>query len=278
MYLNRVAWILVFALVMVMPVFALEHTVKRGETLESIAIKYGVTVEAIKSANPTVNYIFSGIKLEIPQIVTEKDNYDEDEYRNEVVETTVNDGISVNYSKKQDSYGAKAGNNVFIDFVPSIYGVFSNFASSGTSPKGTMGFGVDMAFQFVAGDKIGFIPKNYYIEGSLGYSMRGSAAFPMHYLNLKISPIGYRYGIFDFVLFANLGAYIGYSPSGIQTYRYQFNTNIDTGISCKVGIEYGSLGLSVLYERGFPNVCDSNLPLKNQIIGVSLSYRLFNIK
>ena len=91
MYLNRVAWILVFALVMAMPVFALEHTVKRGETLESIAIKYGVTVEAIKSANPTVNYIFSGIKLEIPQIVTEKDNYDEDEYRNEVVETTVNE-------------------------------------------------------------------------------------------------------------------------------------------------------------------------------------------
>lgn len=43
-----------------------EHTVQRGESLESIASKYNVTPQAILDANPTVKTIFTGIKLTIP--------------------------------------------------------------------------------------------------------------------------------------------------------------------------------------------------------------------
>ena len=44
------------------------HTVQRGETLESIAKKYGVTVEAIKEANPNMGeFFYIGMGLKIPE-------------------------------------------------------------------------------------------------------------------------------------------------------------------------------------------------------------------
>lgn len=43
------------------------HTIQRAETLESIAQKYNVTVEALKQANPDVQeYVYIGMKLVIP--------------------------------------------------------------------------------------------------------------------------------------------------------------------------------------------------------------------
>lgn len=47
---------------------ALTHTVARGETLESIAQHYGITVEQLKDANPNVtNLFYTGMKLQIPE-------------------------------------------------------------------------------------------------------------------------------------------------------------------------------------------------------------------
>ena len=46
------------------------HVIQRGETLESIAQKYQVTVDAIKQTNPdAVNMIYVGMRLIIPQNV-----------------------------------------------------------------------------------------------------------------------------------------------------------------------------------------------------------------
>ena len=43
------------------------HTVQRGETIESVAQKYGITVDALKAANPNAgNLFFVGMKLNIP--------------------------------------------------------------------------------------------------------------------------------------------------------------------------------------------------------------------
>lgn len=45
-----------------------EHVVQRGETLESIAKKYGVTVDDLKQANKdATKYLYAGMKLVIPQ-------------------------------------------------------------------------------------------------------------------------------------------------------------------------------------------------------------------
>lgn len=51
--------------------FALIHTVARGESLESIAHKYSITVEQLVNANPGAqNLFYVGLKLNIPEAVT----------------------------------------------------------------------------------------------------------------------------------------------------------------------------------------------------------------
>lgn len=169
-------------------------------------------------------------------------------------------------------------NRLGIDFVPSVFFGYANFSADGASPKGTIGGGVDFAFQFIAHDKILFFPKNYYMEASLGYALKGSAAFPLHYIDLKLSPIGYMYDIFDFTLFGKVGAYVGYTFSSIETEMYSFDSNIDVGILCEVGVEYDNIGVGVSYERSFTDACNSQLALKNQGFYLNLSYRLFSLK
>lgn len=168
--------------------------------------------------------------------------------------------------------------NVTIDFVPSIAGGFSNFASDKVNPKERFGLGVDLAFQFIAENSIIFIPKDYFIDISLGYSLKGSAAFPMHYITMKFSPIGYRYHFSDFTLLGNFGCYTGFTTSNIKTGQYSFNSNLDFGISAEIGAEYLGVGLALAYERGFVKVCDSNLKLKNSGLFLKLSCRLFDVR
>lgn len=169
-------------------------------------------------------------------------------------------------------------NSIGVEFIPNIYCGFSNLCAEGVTPKGTIGYGVDLAFQFIAKKKIIFIPKNYFSEISLGYSLRGSAAFPMHYLNIKLLPFGYRYHLQKFSLFGKLGLYTGFTFSSIETNYNSFNSNVDIGLAINVGSEYKKIGLGLSYERGFTNVCNSNLSLKNSCVFVTLSYRLFSLK
>lgn len=165
-----------------------------------------------------------------------------------------------------------------IDLVPFFYGGFTNFVSDKVSPKGRMGIGLDIAFQFIANRSIAFIPKNYYAELSLGYTLKGSRAYPMQYLKLYLSPFGYRYLLSDFVLWATVGPYIGGTFSQIKTDKNDFSSNLDIGILGKVGIEYKKIGIGVSYEHGFNNVCDSKLRLRNNCLFLNLSYRLLNLK
>lgn len=54
-----------------------KHTLERGETLETIAKRYGVTVEKIKELNPeTTQFIYVGMELKIPaiEVSTVKEN------------------------------------------------------------------------------------------------------------------------------------------------------------------------------------------------------------
>ncbi len=186
-----------------------------------------------------------------------------------------------NAGKTETIYNEPARNNdgkIGIDFVPSVYGGFVNFVSDDASPKGNIGFGVDFAFQFVADRPIGFIPNGYYAEASLGYSLKGSCAFPMHYITIKLSPFGYRYEVSDFTLFGKIGAYTGYTFSTIETYSHSFDSNIDFGVLCEIGVEYKKIGVGLSYERGLTNVCSSNLKLNSQCVFLNLSYRLFNLK
>lgn len=166
-----------------------------------------------------------------------------------------------------------------IDFAPIVYGGYSTFVVDGVTPKPTIGVGVDAAFQFLVKDKIEFIPKGYYMEASLGYSLRGSSAFPMHYINCKLLPFGYRHTLpNDCTVYGKLGTYIGYTSSSINTHYNSFASNIDVGALVHIGVEYCNIGLGISYDRGFTKVCDSNLALYNKGIFLNLSYRLLHLK
>jgi uncharacterized protein YraI len=172
----------------------------------------------------------------------------------------------------------KQNHNVAIDFVPIVYGGFANFVSDKSSPNGTIGFGLDLAFQFIANNSIRFIPKGYYMETSLGYALKGSNAFPLHYITVRLSPVGYRYKLSDFIFFGKIGVNVGHTFSAIETKSHSFDTYADFSILGDIGVEYKKIGFGVLYERGLTNVCNSELKLRNQCVCFRLSYRLFNLK
>lgn len=168
--------------------------------------------------------------------------------------------------------------NVGIELVPNLSIGYANFTCSSAYPVPRMGLGIDCALQFIAEEKISFIPKDYFTEVSLGYSMRGSGAFPMHYFNIKLMPFGYRLVLDDYTFFGKLGVYAGLSASEIDTHYNHFYTNPDMGISVGLGFEMYNIGVGLSFEQGFIDVCDANLSLKNQCLFVNLSYRLLDIK
>ena len=64
----RKALIMLFMLVMSIAACAQqqEHKVAKGETLATIAAKYGLTEEQLKLANPHMKACYTGLKLVIP--------------------------------------------------------------------------------------------------------------------------------------------------------------------------------------------------------------------
>lgn len=240
-----------------------------------------VDVDAIDNGWAKINY-GNGVGYVSAKYLKFKAEKPED-FSAEPVDSVYEDTLIVTNpieEKREDYLGEpkRKGVNIGIDFVPSISFGYANFAADGASPKGRIGAGVDFAFQFVMHDKVLFLPKNYYMETSLGYAVKGSAAFPLHYIDLKLSPIGYRYDISDWTLFGKAGIYLGCTFSSVETNRHSFDTNMDVGILCGVGVEYQNIGLGFSYERSFTNAFNSRLKVNNQGFYLNLSYRLFNLK
>lgn len=248
-------------------------TLREGEEIEVLSntgtwakIRYKNNIGYV-----SIRYISEVVKETTPVIQPEDNNVIE--IKNNNIDNVPKVDIDTSNENKNNLL-----DNIGIEFVPNVYCGYANFASSGVSPKGTVGCGVDFAFQFIAKDGIAFIPKDYFMEASLGYSLRGSAAFPMHYINLKLQPFGYRHNLSEFTLFGKLGIYTGYTFSTIETNRNSFDSNVDVGLTISIGAEYKNIGIGISYERGFTNVCNSNLPLKNQGVFINLSYRLFSFR
>lgn len=67
-----------------------KHTVQRGETMESIAQKYGVTVSAMKEANPNIGeYFYVGMVLNVPERVMPVEHVDSPKTDEQYAETSV---------------------------------------------------------------------------------------------------------------------------------------------------------------------------------------------
>lgn len=191
-----------------------------------------------------------------------------------------NEGASPDEAETQTPDSGKGifFDKVTVDFVPGISFGYSNFTARDSYPIGDISYGADATFQFIAKEKIFFIPQNYFTEVSLGYSKKGSLAFPMYYTEFKMIPFGYRYQIEDFFICGKMGFYLGFTSSVIRTYNTYFITNQDFGMTVGFGMEYKRFGVSISYGQGFIDVCDSNLKLKNCCLSLNLSYRILTLK
>ena len=215
-------------------------------------------------------------KIEVPEVVNDS-----------VIELQSPVSAKETKTNHEDTIGPRSiaewKKKIHVDFVPGIKLGMTTFATTGYFPIPTCGFGVDLGVQCLLVNKLSIIPENFFVESSIGYSMKGSSAYPMHYIEFMLIPLGYRWDINDLILLnqneplyfvGKGGIFIGHSFSDISTTRYTFYPNCDVGIVLNVGVEWHKIRAGLSYERSFTNAVSSNLKLKNQCLFINFSYRL----
>lgn len=225
---------------------------------------------------------FSLLKvIEVPEVVNDT-----------VIELQSPDSTEIKeiQTDQEDTIGPRSiaewKKKIQVDFVPGIKLGMATFATNGYFPIPTCGFGVDVGIQCLFVDKLGIIPENFFVESSIGYSMKGSSAYPMHYVGLTLIPLGKRWNMNELIqlnqneplyFVGKGGIFIGHSFSDISTSRYTFYPNCDVGFVLNVGVEWHKIRAGLSYERSFTNAVNSNLKLKNQCLFINFSYRLFKL-
>ncbi len=245
------------------------HTIQRGETIESIAKKYGITVEELKKENPTLERMhYVGMSLKIPMTSQSKQK---EGMRNVSIEKKELNTIKLSTPQRtiRDSNDREKSLSFFVD----VFGGYSNFSWNDGSPVAGFGFGSNIGMQV---DWLRIREWNRMCcELALGYSCRGSGAYPIHYVGTRLFPLSYKHSLSsDIKVVGKTGMYLALPLSRIETSQKTFDCNIDLGLSVALGIEYRRFGFSVLYEHGFPDVIDENVELHNRCAFLSFSYRI----
>lgn len=155
------------ALILSVSVFAqaVVHTVQRGETLESIAQKYGVSTQDLLNANPDAKeYLYTGMKITIPAVQKAVVNYEERSAATKATTSTSTASSSssyssTNYSAKEGGLYAMAGRKGFVGNTMISYLLPPN--------EHIENFNIGLAL-----DLFGYcyyVHNNVYIEGTLGF-------------------------------------------------------------------------------------------------------------
>lgn len=163
------------------------HTVQRGETLESIARKYNVSVYALKQANPDAkDLIYTGMKLQIPnEKSTKKEQQDvQQTFSNENNNSQpVSSIASYSNSREISDYKDDSSNNdgkaggvdiqyhaiengwgIGLNWVTSyfVFGYDYHFGKTGGGVSTNMGMEI-----YLGGNYRYFITDNFYVEGRI---------------------------------------------------------------------------------------------------------------
>ena len=255
-----------------------QHVVQRGETIPSIAKKYGISEEELKKANPDINdYFYAGMKLVIPKkeksianspsdskslISQDKSKVSKNIFSSH---TVARKGLFIESEHPKSSNGMSWG--VSLDG----YGGFSTFKWNGGTPKPGVGFGVGVSGQlFWKGD---YNPDGHFVEMGAGYTRKGSGAYPMDYISAKVLPLSYSFG--ENSVFFKGGMYLGVPLSKVKTKRNSYDGNFDYGLSLGIGYFISEkLSAMASIEEGLSKVCDADVELKNRVVFLTLSYRI----
>lgn len=159
----------------------ISHVVERGETLESIAHKYGITTTQLREANPDINdFFYVGMKLSIPQPVkTELQNKstnntsDSDEsIQEEEIPIQVDSQNNIVNTFRQSMIDSKANSwHFFFRLGPSI---FRTEKSGNLSRNDTKSYSTSVGFEIMAGVHY-YFSDQFYLSAGLGYFSASSS-------------------------------------------------------------------------------------------------------
>lgn len=168
-----------------------------------------------------------------------------------------------------------------IDFLPSVFVGISNFVCYELTPVPLCSYGFDAGIQLKYSK---YSPHNYIAEGDIGYAMKGSGIFPIHYFTFRLLPIGYQYNLKkDITLTALTGMVLnaggGYAEAfnEAKLSKRIYANPVDIGLQIKFLAEYKKWGLGISYDQGFMAVRYNTPYLLNYGIYLHGTYRI-NLK
>lgn len=168
-----------------------------------------------------------------------------------------------------------------IDFLPSVFVGISNFVCYELTPVPLCSYGFDAGVQLKYSK---YSPHNYIAESSIGYAMKGSGVFPIHYFTFRLLPIGYQYNLKkDITLTALTGMVLnaggGYAEAfnEVKLSKRIYANPVDIGLQIKVLAEYKKWGFGISYDQGFMSVRYNSPYLLNYGIYLHGTYRI-NLK
>ena len=213
------------------------HTVKRGETIESIAQKYGTTVEAIKSANPNMGKFFIvGMKLNIPTAIPTPvipvtpdnnnnvtDKLKTSDKQKELPKPQTNQDEQ-NNSRENSQYIIDKDNESLADkwtFYAKLGAIFYKTQKTGNTYTSSLGFEIVVFTHY-------HFTNNFYISGGLGYLKTSASTFILrstsksqkdesvaHNMILPVE-LGVRFPLYKntYAFFIEAGPNLGYAVGG----------------------------------------------------------------
>ena len=180
------------------------HVVERGETLESIAQKYGVSTAQIREANPDINdFFYVGMKLSIPQPVKTELQKKTQNYASDSEESVQEKKIPIqedsqNYignTFQQSVLDSKANSwHFFFRLGPSI---FRTEKSGSLSRNDSRSYSTSVGFEITA-SKAYFSASSYTSISSIGSSFRSETTSHNIILPIEVGvvfPISSKFGI-----------------------------------------------------------------------------------
>lgn len=187
-----------------------QHEVKRGETMESIAKQYNVSPEEIKEVNPQMgNYFYVGLKLNIPT-KTEDKYKDAAVITNSLVETDESDDVIIeNREGNTDSFllyqpnsNISQGDNINKEYLEGVDYFFSLHTKDYFSIS--IGVGSDMDnwlygyYGFGVTSIKGFNGRDVNFEQSLGVGAKYRERVGSLLLQAMLFPYGSLYTYNDY--------------------------------------------------------------------------------
>lgn len=272
-------------------------TLANGTLVEVISIndKWANIVYANTNAYVVSKYL--KLKYSIPQ---EKVSVDTISLDNDTIVETSDTIIIQDTIVVQDTIAKRSKRNLFlyrtqnqqknifweqwsIDFLPSFFVGISNFVCYELTPVPLCSYGFDAGVQLKYSK---YSPHNYIAESSIGYAMKGSGVFPIHYFTFRLLPIGYQYNLkkditltalTGMVLNAGGGYAEAFNEATLSKRIYIYANPVDIGLQIKVLAEYKKWGFGISYDQGFMSVRYNSPYLLNYGIYLHGTYRI-NLK